>query len=381
MTSKPVRVVMAEDSALLREGLRRLLDADDGVDLVAVAADFDELMAAVDLHDPQVVVTDVRMPPTGTDEGVRASEALRLSHPHIGVLLLSQYDEPACARRLLAHGAAGRGYLLKDRVAEPQQLVSAVRAVASGGSIVDPAVVDGLLRQGVESRGITSVQRRVLLEMARGRNEKEAGEVLGLTPGAVAAEVAALGELLGVSASGGVQAAASMLTELIAANPTGARLATVVFTDVVGSTGHLARLGDEAWRSLLRRHDAVTGELISRWGGDIIARTGDGLMALFPSAVAAIAAANAMTVQVAELGLQLRVGVHAGEVHIDSGGTSGIAVHIAARVLAECPPDSVLVTSTVADLLAGSGTTFAEHAEVELKGVPGRWRLLLVTTA
>lgn len=376
MTSKPVRVVMAEDSALLREGLRRLLDADDSIDLVGVAADFDELMAAVDQHNPQVVVTDVRMPPTGTDEGVRASDALRLSHPHIGVLLLSQYDEPAGARRLLAHGAAGRGYLLKDRVAEPEQLVSAIRAVAAGGSVVDPAVVDGLLR-GAESRGITPVQRRVLLEMARGRNEQQAGEVLGLTPTAVAEEVAGLSALFGTDA-GGLQAAASILTELMSTETGGARLATVLFTDVVGSTDHLSRLGDDGWRTLLRRHDSLTGELVARSGGTITERTGDGLLALFPSTVAAVGAARELTSRVAELGLVLRIGIHAGEVHSDSRGTSGIAVHIAARVLAECPAGSILVTSTVADLMTGSGVVFDEHAQVELKGVPGHWRLLLV---
>lgn len=375
MTS-PVRVVMAEDSPLLRAGLAQLLAADAAVELVAVAADLDELLAAVEQHRPDVVLSDVRMPPTGTNEGVRAAELLRSSHPGTGVLLLSQYDEPACARRLLEGGASGRGYLLKDRVAEPAQLVAALRTVATGGSVVDPVVVDGLLRRRDEARQMTSVQRQVLLEMAKGHDETAIATLLGVTPAAVAAEVASLIGLLGVADVAGVGAASAVLSELLAVPASGGRLATVVFTDIVGSTEVLGQMGDIAWEQLLRQHDAATTEQVLRRGGSVTSRAGDGMLALFPSATAAVDAAHAMVEQVARLGLQLRVGLHAGEVQVDRNGASGIAIHVGARVLDACSPGQVLLTSTVADLLAGSPVEVVERGRRTLRGVPGQWQLL-----
>jgi DNA-binding NarL/FixJ family response regulator/class 3 adenylate cyclase len=375
MTS-PVRVVMAEDSPLLRAGLAKLLSAEDAVELLAVAADLDELLAAVEQHRPDVVLSDVRMPPTGTDEGVRAAELLRASHPGIGVLLLSQYDEPSCARRLLEAGASGRGYLLKDRVAEPAQLAAALRTVAEGGSVVDPVVVDGLLRRRDEAQEMTTVQRRVLLELAKGHDERAVASLLGMSPAAVAAEVVGLTGLLGVPAVSGVGAASALLSELLAVPAFGGRLATVLFTDIVRSTEVLAQMGDVAYEQLLRQHDALTSEHVLRRGGSVTSRAGDGMLALFPSAAAAVAAAHAMVEQVAQLGLQLRVGLHAGEVQVDRSGASGIAIHVGARVLEACDPGQVLLTSTVADLLAGSSLTVVERARRTLRGVPGEWRLL-----
>lgn len=376
----PVRVVMAEDSPLLRAGLAQLLSADAGVELLAVAADLDELLAAVEQHRPDVVLSDVRMPPTGTNEGVRAAELLRASHPDIGVLLLSQYDEPSCARQLLEAGASGRGYLLKDRVAEPAQLAAALRTVAEGGSVVDPVVVDGLLRRRDEAQEMTSVQRRVLLELAKGHDEPAVAELLGMSPGAVAAEVADLTALMGVAAVSGVGAASALLSELLAVPAFGGRLATVVFTDIVGSTEVLAQVGDIAWEQLLRQHDAVTTEQVLRRGGSVTSRAGDGMLALFASAAAAIAAGHAMVEQVAQLGLQLRVGLHAGEVQVDRSGASGIAIHVGARVLEACEPGQVLLTSTVADLIAGSSVELLERGRRPLRGVPGEWQLMEAVT-
>lgn len=367
---------MAEDSPLLRAGLAQLLSADPGVDLLAVAADLDELLAAVDEHRPDVVLSDVRMPPTGTDEGVRAAEQLRLAHPGVGVLLLSQYDEPACARRLLEAGASGRGYLLKDRVAEPAQLVAALRTVATGGSVVDPVVVDGLLRRRDEARQMTSVQRQVLLEMAKGNDEASIARLLGVPPAAITAEVASLTVLLGVADVAGVGAASAVLSELLAVPAFGGRLATVVFTDIVGSTEVLGKVGDVAWEQLLRQHDAQTAEQVLRRGGSVTSRAGDGMLALFPSAASAVQAAHAMVEQVSRLGLQLRVGLHAGEVQVDRNGASGIAIHVGARVLDACGPGQVLMTSTVADLLAGSSVEVVERGRQALRGVPGDWQLL-----
>jgi DNA-binding NarL/FixJ family response regulator len=143
----PIRVVLAEDNLLVREGVRRLLETrkDAAIEVVASCSDLAGLLAAVDAQQPDVVVTDIRMPPTQTDEGLQVAARLRKSHPQVGVVLLSQFDAPVYARALLEEGSAGRAYLLKERVSEPEQLVGAIREVARGGSVIDPKVVETLV--------------------------------------------------------------------------------------------------------------------------------------------------------------------------------------------------------------------------------------------
>jgi DNA-binding NarL/FixJ family response regulator len=142
-----IRVVLAEDNLLVREGVRRLLETrkDANVEVVGSCGDLDSLLAAVDDLEPDVVLTDIRMPPSHTDEGLQIAARLRRSHPQIGVVLLSQFDAPIYARGLLEEGSAGRAYLLKERVSEPEQLVAAIREVARGGSVIDPKVVETLV--------------------------------------------------------------------------------------------------------------------------------------------------------------------------------------------------------------------------------------------
>src|SRR5215213_7877144 len=181
-------LVVAEDDLLTREGLRSLLSATEGIELVAVCVDYDELMAAVAEHGPDVVLTDIRMPPTGTDEGVRASDELRRSHPATGVVVLSQYDDPEFALALLDRGSEGRAYLLKERMSDPEQLVAAIRAVAEGSSVIDPKVVDALVR-GRNARSPLAVlsprEREVLAEMAAGKDNTAIAGTLFLTVRAV----------------------------------------------------------------------------------------------------------------------------------------------------------------------------------------------------
>ena len=181
-------LVIAEDDLLTREGLRSLLSATEGIELVAVCADYDELMAAVAEHAPDVVLTDIRMPPTGTDEGVRAGDELRRSHPRTGVVVLSQYDDPEFALALLDRGSEGRAYLLKERMSDPEQLVAAIRAVAEGSSVIDPKVVDALVR-GRNARSPLAVlsprEREVLAEMAAGKDNTAIAGTLFLTVRAV----------------------------------------------------------------------------------------------------------------------------------------------------------------------------------------------------
>ncbi len=195
--STPVRVVLAEDNALLREGLARLLDAADDLDLVGTAADLPTLERLVEEHDPDVVVTDIRMPPSGTDEGTRIAARLRAERPDVGVVVLSQYDDPSYAVALLEDGSAGRAYLLKERVSQADELVAAVRAVAVGGSVVDPKVIDGLLAAGraparTELDRLTPREREVLAEMATGRSNAAIAASLVLSERAVEKHTSAI---------------------------------------------------------------------------------------------------------------------------------------------------------------------------------------------
>src|ERR1035441_7024769 len=150
-----IRVVLAEDNALLREGITRLISSDDYFELVGVGSDYPELIELITTCEPDVVVTDIRMPPTGTDEGIRAAAWLRENRPNVGVVVLSQYTAPAYALALLEDGSAGRAYLLKERVAGASELSRAIRVVAEGGSVIDPLVVDELVkaRRSEERRG------------------------------------------------------------------------------------------------------------------------------------------------------------------------------------------------------------------------------------
>ncbi len=185
-----VRVVLAEDNYLLREGMVRLFDAAPDIDLLGACEDYDALLAAVDAHHPDVVITDIRMPPTGTDEGIRAANELRHRSPRTGVVVLSQYAEPDYALALFAEGSEGRAYLLKERVSDVDELLAAIRAVADGGSVVDPKIVDSLVAGRSRSRSsplarLTPRERETLAEMAQGKNNAAIAESLYLSERAV----------------------------------------------------------------------------------------------------------------------------------------------------------------------------------------------------
>jgi DNA-binding NarL/FixJ family response regulator len=182
-------IVVAEDSLLVREGIRGVLETQDDLRVVATCGDYDGLLAAAAEHRPHVVVTDVRMPPTYADEGIRAAVALRAEHEGIGVVVLSQYAEPAYATPLFEDGTDGRAYLLKERVSEPDQLCAAVRTVAAGGSVIDPKVVEVLVgrraKQGSPLDQLTPREREVLEHVAQGKNNAAVAAALFLTERAV----------------------------------------------------------------------------------------------------------------------------------------------------------------------------------------------------
>jgi DNA-binding NarL/FixJ family response regulator len=199
-----IRVVLADDHYLVREGVRRLLAGDARVEVVAVADDYESLLAAVEAERPDVVLTDIRMPPTGLDEGIRAAEHLREAHPDVGVVVLSQYAEPRYALALLDSGTARRAYLLKERVDDLAQLVAAIDAVAAGGSLIDPKVVEGLVADKARGEvsplaGLTPRERDVLAEMAEGKNNAAIAQSLFLTERSVEKVIHSIFQKLGIA--------------------------------------------------------------------------------------------------------------------------------------------------------------------------------------
>jgi DNA-binding NarL/FixJ family response regulator len=198
-----IRVVLAEDSYLMREGVRRLLEGDGGVEVVATCGDLDSLTAAVAEHVPDVLVTDIRMPPTNTDEGIRAAGALRDTFPSLGVVVLSQYDEPEYAIELLTRGAAGRAYLLKDSLVTSDDLLHAIREVAAGRSVIDPQVVEGLVaaRNRFDGSPLHRLSRReleVLSQMAQGSSNDAIAAALFISVRVVEKHISAIFAKLGL---------------------------------------------------------------------------------------------------------------------------------------------------------------------------------------
>ena len=170
----PLRIVAADDSYLVREALGHLLQSSPEIEVVALCGDGDELLAAVEAELPDAVLTDIRMPPSGEEEGIEVANRLRATHPDIGVVVVSQYTSPGYALSLLARGSEGRGYLLKERISDRAQIVNALTAVASGGSVVDAKVIDALI--GARARNETSPlaaltprEREILAEIAQGK--------------------------------------------------------------------------------------------------------------------------------------------------------------------------------------------------------------------
>ena len=199
-----IRVVFAEDNYLVREGTAALLTSADEIDLVGTATTRDELLSAVEEHLPDAVLTDIRMPPTGTNEGIEAAREIRASHPDIGVVVLSQFAEEDYAYDLLKDGAAGLGYLLKERVADVTELVRALGEVAKGGSVLDPKVVEALVAAKERLahsplRQLTEREREVLAHMAQGMNNAAIARSLFLTERAVEKHINSLFHKLGLS--------------------------------------------------------------------------------------------------------------------------------------------------------------------------------------
>jgi DNA-binding NarL/FixJ family response regulator len=200
----PIRLVLAEDHYLVREGVRGLLESQPDLEVAAVCGDLDGLLAAVASESPDVVITDIRMPPGNTDEGIQAASRLRETDPSVGVVVLSQYANPTYALALLDGGSEGRSYLLKERIQDVEGLVSAIQAVATGGSVIDPKVVEALVAQNTRAEEsplgqLTPRERDVLREMAAGKSNAAIAETLFLTESSVEKVIHSIFHKLGLT--------------------------------------------------------------------------------------------------------------------------------------------------------------------------------------
>ena len=198
-----IRVVLAEDNTLLREGVARLLERAEGIELVGTAVDRPTVEALIEAEAPDVVVTDIRMPPTGTDEGIQIAAALRAERPEVGVVVLSQHADPAYALALLDGGSERRAYLLKERVSEVDELVAAIREVAAGGSVIDAKVVESLVSSRRPATSdvdrLTPREREILAEMAQGKSNAAIATTLVLSTRAVEKNTNSIFSKLGLS--------------------------------------------------------------------------------------------------------------------------------------------------------------------------------------
>jgi DNA-binding NarL/FixJ family response regulator len=312
-----IRVLLADDQVLVRAGFRSLLNAQDDIEVVGEADDGEQAVRLAAGLSPDVVLMDIRMP--GMD-GLEATR--RIVHDErldrVRIVILTTFDVDEYVFEALRLGASG--FLVKDT--EPAELLQGVRAVARG---------DALLSPGVTRTLITALADR-------------GGE-----------------------------------PTLPAGSQTGRVLATVMFSDIVSSTERAVEIGDQRWRDLLDRHDELVRRQLAGHGGREVKTTGDGFLAVFDAPARAIRCAVAIRDELRAEGVEVRIGLHSGEVELRRDDVGGIAVHVGARVAATGAPGEVVVSSTVRDLVAGSGIGFVDRGEHQLKGVPDRWRLFAVT--
>jgi class 3 adenylate cyclase/DNA-binding NarL/FixJ family response regulator len=305
-----ISVFLADDNLLVREGVRALLALEADIEVVGVAGDYDELVAGAEAANPQVVVTDIRMPPSFQREGIDAAKEIRKRHPGTGVVILSQYDDPEYAISLLSEGSDGFGYLLKDRIAEGDQLVRAVREVAAGGTTLDPKIVDALVKPVTDS-GMSAGDEELLNLVAQGRTIKAIAATQKSTPASVSDAVETLFLKLAKDASagnaGGLRRLRMLHQAIVEREEQGEELSkllpggvaeklqskgkkigeteklevTVVMSDVRGYTTIAEHADPSALAGQLNSHRAEMNRAILANGGTVMQFVGDAVMAVF----------------------------------------------------------------------------------------------------
>jgi class 3 adenylate cyclase/ActR/RegA family two-component response regulator len=304
-------VFLADDNLIVREGVRALLERQADLTVVGVGADYDELLAGATSSAPQVIVTDIRMPPSFQREGIEAAKEVRKRHPGTGVVILSQYDDPEYAVALLAEGSAGYGYLLKDRIAEGDQLVDAVRAVATGGTALDPAIVDALVRPVRREGELDPADEALLTMVAEGKPIKAIAATQRTTPEAVSASVEELFLTLAKGVSAGADGALRRLRMLHQAivdreeqgetlsrllpgglaeklrlegrhiGETERLLVTVLMSDIRSYSTIAEHADPTELAAQLNEHRAAMNDAILGEGGTVMQFVGDAVMAVF----------------------------------------------------------------------------------------------------
>ena len=339
----PISVFLADDNLIVREGVRALINSRRDLRVVGVAADFDELVSGAEATQPQVLVTDIRMPPTFQREGIDAAREVRKRHPGTGVVVLSQYDDPEYAVSLLAEGSAGYGYLLKDHVAEGSQLVDAIRVVATGGTALDPAIVEALVTPVVPAGGLLPAEEKLLGMVAEGKTIKAIAAARRVPPEAVATEVDAVFVKLAQSVSAGSHSALRRLRMLHQAivdreeqGETLSRLlpgglaeklrrerpdigetervvVTVLMSDIRSYSAIAEHADPSQLAGQLNTHRAAMNQAILGQAGTVMQFVGDAVMAVFGApfpqpdhADRAVAAALAMHALQAEINVRWR---------------------------------------------------------------------------
>jgi adenylate cyclase len=311
-----ITVFLADDNVIVREGVRALLSLEPDLEIVGTAGDYDGLLDGASASAPQVLVTDIRMPPSFQGEGIAAAKELRKRHPGTGVVVLSQYDDPDYAVALLADGAAGYAYLLKDHIAEGDQLARAVREVASGGSMLDPTIVTALVAPVTKAGELSGEDEELLRALAEGRPIKAIAATRRVTPAAVSEAVDRVFLTLSRDASSGSSSSLRRLRLLHQAIvdreeqgetlsrllPTGVAdkvrrdggrigeteelVVTVLMSDVRGYSAIAERADPSALARQLNEHRAAMNRVILRDGGTVMQFVGDAVMACFGAPVA-----------------------------------------------------------------------------------------------